>query len=394
MTRRHRRAGRHASVAAAALLLVAACSTPTSGDLPAGAPPRAAVSLGVAGPFDERTASAAWAAGASGAIVDVTWREAQPREDGWDDGYLDGVADRIAALRRTGYQVVLNTGIQDAPGWVLAAPGARFVDQDGRAYTDASVPNLVFDTGLRALAQRYLTGLLDRFGGQVAVVRAGGGYWGELSYPAVRGADGRLQNRYWAFDRYAAASDPVPGWRPGDPSPHGEARRFLTWYLDALVDYQSWQFTALRTAGWAGPVAVLYPSWGMRPGDFDAAVADDLSGRSTAEVNGEVQRGHDHAGQVAALTDPKAIVWGTWAENRGTLEELRSLARAHGLPLVAENANPLSAAQLRETVAAAGELGLTAFFYVRASDLACGCDGHAGFADLRADYTALGRRRS
>ena len=60
----------------------------------------------------------------------------------------------------------------------------------------------------------------------------------------------------------------MPGWRPGDPSPRGEARKFLGWYLDMLTRYQNWQVRALRRS-YDGPVAMLYASWGMRPGDFD-----------------------------------------------------------------------------------------------------------------------------
>ena len=59
---------------------------------------------------------------------------------------------------------------------------------------------------------------------------------------------------------------------------------------------------------------ILYPSWGLRPGDIELALATGLDGTSPPELNGEVQRGYDFARQVAALSDPNLILTTTWLD--------------------------------------------------------------------------------
>jgi hypothetical protein len=262
--------------------------------------------------------------------------------------------------------ISLNTGVQNAPDWLLAQPGARYVDQNGATYTDSNEPNLIFGTRYRGLAVRYLTKVFAELGTGFSIVRAGGGHWGELTYPfQVDPATGRLRNLYYAFDANAKAGSPVKGWKPGQPSPHGEAGKFLSWYLNSLAAYQNWQITALRQAGYAGSVAVLYPSWGMRAGDYTRAVATNLAGTSSAEINGEVQRGYDATRQVKALRDRNVVVYGTWAENAGTLQYLSGLARAKGLRVSAETSHVCTPAELPAVMREAQKDGLDTLYIVR-----------------------------
>src|SRR5690606_18425367 len=118
-------------------------------------------------------------------------------------------------------------------------------------------------------------------------------------------------NCYWAFDPFAQGKKPglpagmtpcpVPGWKPGDASPdHASARAFIHWYLDSLKHYHDWQITTVRKH-YAGPLMMLYPSWGIRPGQLDAAIAADLAGTTPAEKNGELQRGFDFARFIGGL---------------------------------------------------------------------------------------------
>ncbi|MHA3702944.1 hypothetical protein ACXR2U_12270 [Jatrophihabitans sp. YIM 134969] len=379
-------------VAAAALVAVVVVWTCTSGPVLPDLSHRPGLALGLAGPFTEASLYAAHEAGVVDLIVEMTWREAEPEPGRFDDAYLAHVGRQVTELRTAGFRVTLNTGLQDAPTWVLDLPGGRFVDQHGEVYTRTTTPNLVFSPDVRGSAEAYLAHVLGGAGGlgrQVDLVRAGGGVLGELSYPYTFGPDGLVQNRYWAYDDHARAADPVGAWRPGDPSPHGEAQRFLSWYLDALVDFQDWQVDALRAAGYRGPVAMLYPSHGMRPGDFDRAVATDLRGTSSAEVNGEVQRGYDFARQVAALRDPGVIVYGTWAENLDTVGYLADLARRSGRQVMAENAGPMSPEELTVALRNAAVHRLSAFFLIRASDLADASHGRADFADVGRAYRSV-----
>jgi hypothetical protein len=111
--------------------------------------------------------------------------------------------------------------------------------------------------------------------------------------------------------------------------------------LDKLTEFQNWQIAALRQAGYQGTAAVLYPSWGMRDGDFEEAVMTNLAGTSSPEINGEIQRGYDHRRHVQGLTDATVAKWGTWAEEPATLSWLASLNPAdRTIPLMGENSGP------------------------------------------------------
>ena len=83
---------------------------------------------------------------------------------------------------------------------------------------------------------------------------------------------------------------PVPGWTPGRPSAdHVDARRFAAWYVDALANFHDWQIE-LVARQYEGRMAMLYPSWGIREGQLESAVLNDLNGTTSAERNGEIQR--------------------------------------------------------------------------------------------------------
>jgi len=345
--------------------------------------------LGLAGPFPDSSLDAAREIGVSDVLVEVQWRRAEPQQGQLDEEYLRGKAQQVARLRAQGFRVALNTGVQDAPEWLLERPGARFVNQFGDPYTERPVPNLLFGREFRPLAASYLTRLFDRLGTEFSLVRVGGGPYGELSYPWIRNSNGRVENFYWAFDANAIRANPVPDWRPGMPSHRAEAHRFLTWYLDSLAQYQNWQISTLRGAGFGGPAAVLYPSYGMRPGDADLAIENNLDGTSAAEESGDVQRGYDFARQVLALTDLNTVIYGTWGEQVDVVAYLASLAHDEGRPAMAENSGANSPAELDQALRNAAEQGLVAFYLVRAEDLTCECNGLATLDDVARTYQSL-----
>jgi hypothetical protein len=356
----------------AAVVAVAVAVTVAVLPAPAGARARttavaaARPALGVIGNYSDADLLSMRAGPAADALVELEWAQAEPVRDHYDERYLDAVAARIAGLRAMGYTISLNTGVQNAPAWLLNLPGARYVDQYGQTYTDSNEPNLIFGTGYRRLAVRYLKKVFARLGGDYSIVRVGGGHWGELTYPSrLDPATGRLRNLYYAFDVNAKAASPAPWWKPGQPSPHGQAGRFLTWYLNSLVRYQNWQIAALRRAGYPGPVAVLYPSYGMRSGDFGRAVATNLGGTSSPEINGEVQRGYDAARQIRALDDPNVVVYGTWAENADSVTYLSGMARAKGLRSMAETSDGCPPGELPAVLRQAQVSHLAALYVVR-----------------------------
>ncbi|GAA2547930.1 hypothetical protein GCM10010435_16580 [Winogradskya consettensis] len=323
--------------------------------------------LGIIGNYsDAEMAGLHNAGGAADVLVEMNWFQAEPTQGQYDEAYLDGIAARITRLRSLGYTITFNAGVHEAPDWLLALPGARYVDQNGDTYTDSKEPNLIFGTQYRTLATRYLKKVFTKVGRNFSVVRTGGGHWGELTYPfKLDPATGKLRNLYFAFDVNARKATPTPGWKPGMSSTKGQAAKFLKWYLNSLAAYQNWQIASLRSAGYQGTTAVLYPSYGMRAGDFDRAVATNLAGTSSPEINGEVQRGYDATRQIAALKDPKVVVYGTWAENADTISYLSGLAAAKGLRTMAETSHVCLPSQLPAVMAIARRNNLAALYIVR-----------------------------
>ena len=310
------------------------------------------------------------AAGIQAKVFALSWRAYVPSPGTISSAFVQRKRAELASLRAAGFSIILSLGVHDTPAWVHDQfPDSYYVNQFGERYDpggiDAGEANLVFNPALRAVAAAYIQQVFTDFGTDFAAVRLGGGRYGELTYPPAK--YGLHTNVYWAFDRNALAHSPTPLWLPGQPSPAGEAGRFLDWYLGALVDFQTWQIRTVRQS-YAGPLMMLYPSWGIRPTDIDRAVAVNLNGSTSAERNGEIQRGFDFARQIAALNDPQVIVTTTWLDADASadtgsdprywspIKYLASLAAAHPLQLrlYGENtgqgdvaAMDLSAAQVR-----------------------------------------------
>jgi hypothetical protein len=245
----------------------------------------------------------------------LSWKKMYPANGMVDQSYLDRKRDELNQLRRAGFKVILLLGFHDIPPWVHTEyPDSYYINQYGEKYLDsidAGDANIVFNPTLRTVVDQYIQGVFSYFGTDFVAVRIGGGRYGELTYPPATYAN--KTNCYWTFDGNAQSKSPVPGWKPGNPSPNGEAATFLNNYLDALVDFQNWQIQTVRKS-YDGPLMILYPSWGMRPGDDQAAIHANLNGSTSAEVNGEVQRGFDFARQIAAIQDPNVIITTTWLD--------------------------------------------------------------------------------
>lgn len=368
--------------------------TATSTPAPAPSPAQAAAALrwgllggAATGIADER------AAGMTAKLVELSWRSYEPARGSFDAAYVIRKRTEIAAVRAGGMAVILGLGVQFEPDWLLAMPNAAYVDQYGDHYADTCMgcqrANFVWNAALREAQGAYVARALADFGAQVAAVRIGGGHYGELGYPAATYAG--HANTYWAFDANAAASNPVPGWKPGMASPNREAGRFLDWYLDALTRYANWQIATVRAA-FAGPIILLEPSFGIRPGEVAAAANADLAGTTSPERNGEVQRGYDFARHVAAISDPGVWVASTWLDcpygNDSVTDPgvgspgryIASLARARGLRAYGENTGQGSASVLASTAARARSFGLVGFAWYNEEELLSG--RYATLADM------------
>jgi hypothetical protein len=341
-------------------------------------------------------------AGINTKLFRLSWREYFPAENSVSANYLIRKRAELNALRTAGFQTILTLGYHDTPAWVHQNyPNSYYVNQLGQPYVgdaiDSGDANLVFNPALRSLVDAYIARIFRDFGNDFVAVRLGGGRNGELTYPPA--AWNGHSNNYWSYDANARSNSPTPGWRPGQPSPSHEAERFLDWYLDQLVAYQSWQTATLRKY-YAGDIMMLYPSWGIRPGQVDQAAAVNLNGSTPAERNGEIQRGYDYARQVQAITDPTVIVTSTWldadaaalaspgdlsADSRqwSPVKYLAMLAAEHPLKLrlFGENTGWGNRADMDRSAAQATTYGLIGMMWFREDQLFSG--KYANLADFK-----------
>lgn len=255
-------------------------------------------------------------------VVGVNWSRFEPRPGAVDEAYVQELRGRLDAFRQAGALICLDLSMHYPPNWLFSLPHSRYVNQYGQKYVDSEpgkdFANGVFSRPVRAAQQRHVENAFAALGSDYYAIRLGWGEYGELCYPRAR--YGGRNNCFWGYDPAAqgqAPDDlaeglkacPVPGWLIGTPSPdNADARRFVAWYVDCLVNYQNWQVEIVRSR-FSGPLLMMYPSWGVRPGVIDGLVRQDL-----ASDTQEIQRGLDYQRLVGALQDPKAIVYCTWMD--------------------------------------------------------------------------------
>ena len=299
-----------------------------------------------------------------------------------DTSYVDEVRARHARLSSAGLRVVLDIGVQYPPAWVFDLPGGtRWADQHGQVHVGgpgADAPDAVWNGAVRAAQGRYVAEAARALQGRPLLgVRVGGGPYGELRFPEP--AYGGRTDSWWAFGPAAMRSNPVPSWRPGQPDPVA-ADRFLDWYLGSLTEYLDWQLDTYRSA--FGPevqLQVLQPSWGIRAGEPQAAVADSLGGSSRGERRQTLQQGLDWAGQLPVVAShPGTVLSSTWldAADQGTdpayespVRYLARLASPTRIAVMGENTGRGSPEDMRRSVGRVRELGLVGMLWMREPDL-------------------------
>lgn len=304
------------------------------------------------------------AAGMQLAVCELAWSRFEPSPGKVDPAYVAEIKDKIAAFRQAGQQLILDPGIQYPPAWLLDLPGSRFVNQYGDAFLNKSpgknIANAVFNAAIRQRMAGYYALVFRELGSDFFAVRLGGGWYNELNYPPAKFRD--HTNCYWAYDPIAQGRSPglpegvlpcpVPGWKPGTPGAPESARRFAEWYMESLRNYHDWQIASVHGL-FPGRLMMMYPSWGIRPGQLDAAISANLSGTTPAESNGEIPGGFDFSRYIQGISLPGIIVHTTWVDadpgfgddfgpdpaGWSPLHFLSSLARQHSppLPVSAEN---------------------------------------------------------
>jgi hypothetical protein len=327
--------------------------------VPAPAPPSGPMFFGVL----QATAQHAGEERAAGITVgelELNWSAYEPGPGQFDAGYAAQQRARMDGLRAAGLNVVLDVGLQYPPGWVFGIDGnTRFINQYGdvwHAGISEDVPNAVFNGGVRNAEAAYIARVAADFGDNFYAVRAGGLLQNELRYPAAT-YNGH-GNSYWAFDGNAQAHSPVPGWRPGQAG-QAQAAAFIDYYLQSLTDYQGFLLGTYRSRFPSAWVQLLKPSWGLRPGDVEQAVARNLDGSTSAAGWGTLSMGLDWQRQVKAVNDSHVQLYCSWMERgddggtpntMGPGHYLATLGAAKGLRTVGENADPGDGAAMMTTV--------------------------------------------
>lgn len=342
--------------------------------------------------LDGRRAPAVAAAGVDVAVLAVAWDRFEPRDGVVDEGYVAETRARYAALRRAGLEVVLDLGPQYPPAWVWTIPDAAMVDQHGRQWrggVGGDVPDVVHNGQVRKELGDFVAAAGSRFGDlALEAVRIGGGPFNELRYPEPPAP---RHDSWWAYSAGAQQDSPVPGWRPGDAG-SDRAAAFLDWYTQSLTEYLLWQVDAYRQAfGPDVPLHVLEPSWGVRPGEREAAALAGLDGTTRGEARQTLQQGLDWGSQVRALggaaTGASAagpvgeiVLWSTWldAPDQGDdegfeapVEHLARLSTAlcRPLPVGGENTGRGSSEDMRLSVDKVRALGLIGMLWMREPDM-------------------------
>jgi hypothetical protein len=201
--------------------------------------------------------------------LELGWDHYEPQAGTWNRAYIDSRKTEYQQMLNAGIKVVLDFGIQYPPAWVKAI--RPWQDQYGHSYDGTA--NAIWSPVVREKIAIYIQHVFQDFGTNFLAVRLGSGGWVETLYPDnVPG----FQFSYWAFDPDAMASNPVPSWRPGQPSPNGEAQTFYNWYLQHLIDTMNWQQDVVRQY-YNGYLLQIFTGQGVRPSQWDTLIETNLT---------------------------------------------------------------------------------------------------------------------
>ena len=278
------------------------------------------------------------------------WNAYEPSRGAYSASTIALLKQVIDKAVNHGWKVGLRPGFWYPPDWANNLPNARYKDQYGDAFTNTTnsgknICNMVFNDSIRSIVattlQHLFTDLGTAYVAKISLVDIGWGWYGETNYPdnSYNGHN----NCYWYYDstgrakfsdamktKYTAIGSLNTSWgtaytsfdqvifNPGDASPnHVKAGDFINWYYDEMKDFVLWQYNEVRKY-YSGYIDFLCGSWGVRPGQLDNAIAVDLNGTTSPEINGEVQRGFDFTRYIAALKTAgaqKISVHCTWIDS-------------------------------------------------------------------------------
>lgn len=224
--------------------------------------------------------------------LEIGWNVYEPQDSRFSAAYAAKVKGALAEMRRAGCLVVLDLGTQYAPAWAVRLQ--PFQDQYGDVLDrDGDPANPIWSPVVRQKMTAYIQRVFHDLGTDFLAVRLGSGSYVETLYPDSY--PGRPANFcYWAYDADARRVNPVSPWKPGDPSPHGEAKRFYDWYVAQLMNTVNWQMDTVRRCGYRGNLLQLFPGLGVH-----GAAPLGLAGLLRGNLMPATGYGYDGAGRAA-----------------------------------------------------------------------------------------------
>lgn len=340
-------------------------------------------------------------AGVRARTLEIGWDAYEPQAGAWNRAYMEKMRHEYEQDRRAGFAVVLDLGTQYPPGWVKKIQPWR--DQYGDMNADAA--NTAWSLVVRQKMAEYLRRVFHDLGTDFLAVRLGSGAFPETLFPDD--APGH-KFCYWAFDADASRSNPVPRWRPGQPSPRGEAARFYAWYVGRLIDTMNWEQRVARACGYRGKLLQLFPGFGVRGNKPDVGLQALLRDNLVPPAG---VYGVDGAGRaavwplvIAGIRDKRNVVveCSSLGDSSSDPHQFTSLneqsadpyywssshwiaflAGKNKLPRWAESVGGTDAANMRQCFDLLTTYGYTALFWAFDPDLHDDKPGHATLSDYR-----------
>lgn len=312
--------------------------------------------------------------------LEIGWDQFEPQANTVNLTYVQQQKAKALAWQRAGFQVVLDTGLQYPPAWAFSLPGGtRLVNQWGQSWTGptsgARVINGVFNSSVRAAEARYYGLLRTHFAGvSFSAVRVGGLHMGELSYPP-----GSKPGTLWMYDASAQASSPIKGWKPGTGTT-ADAKKAGDYYLASINSYTKWLLGVTSSNFPQAKMHLLLPSWGIRPTQYDAAVAAGLRGTTSAEINNLIAEGLDWKFQVSLLVPygSRGVAYTTWIDaphygsslqDMNPAKYLQSLTTGKGIGLAGENTGNGTLESLQVSLNRAKYYGMEGLMWMHSTNL-------------------------
>ncbi len=307
---------------------------------------------GLGQPIDTARLSAQYQSGVRLRMLELGWDVLQPNgPSDWNTNAAAQFQARIDAFVSQGpdVQIVLDLGLQYQNNWIKSV--SPLVDQHGAVWQGGfgqGGANVYWSPTVRQYVASYIQKIFQNlnFRGRLWAVRVGPS-GGELLYPEKTNPD--FSQSFWAYDPNAQSLSPVPGWRPGDPSPNGEAGTFYYWYVDNLALTFNW-FEGEIHRYFAGYVAPVTPGSGVWDGTADTLISQNLviSGWGYYGTGNYWQRLYSRLSTDRVLNWCSSLGDGTgsdqspnwWEWSSG--KQMAYLARLSGRPIYGENpgANP------------------------------------------------------